>query len=214
MISSSPAPLCPGVCPASLFALLALCLTPGFVVAQGGPYLAQNGLVVVQAESLPLAGDWVIETTEAGYTGAGYLRWNGPNELTTPGNGSMAITFQIDEPGDYFVTLRMSHFGAPAGDQENDCWMKVDDGDWDKAVHPSSRMNEGFTFHTVLEPSGGEFISPLFTFDAGLHTVFSRADRPILSSTASISIEVTCRILKTCPTRNRHRKDRAVQTAP
>ncbi|MEZ4698970.1 MAG: PA14 domain-containing protein [Rhodothermales bacterium] len=155
-----------------LILALLLGLTPLLAHAQSDTYIAQNGLVVVEAESLPLAGDWVIESSEANYTGDGYIRWNGPNSLTTPGNGTIALVFSVDTAGDYYVKLRMSHLGAPAGDQENDCWLKVDGGDWNKAVHPSTRIAEGFTFHTVLEPSGGVFESPLYTLSAGVHTVY------------------------------------------
>ncbi|MDZ4702219.1 MAG: PA14 domain-containing protein [Rhodothermales bacterium] len=158
--------------PALFLALVALVAGPRYTLAQGAVYLPQNGLVVVQAESLPLTGQWVIESSEAGHTGSGYLRYDGPNSLNTPGNGTLALSFRVDDPGEYFVKLRMSHLGAPAGDQENDCWLKVNDGDWDKAVHPSGRMNEGFTFHTVMEPSGGVFTSPLFDLAAGVNTVY------------------------------------------
>ncbi len=171
-MTTSPVAMFAGGLPAVFFSLVALFFGPHSTLAQSAVYLPQNGLVVVEAESLPLTGDWVIESSEAGHTGSGYLRYDGPNSLNTPGNGTLALNFRVDEPGEYFVKLRMSHLGAPAGDQENDCWLKVNDGDWDKAVHPSGRMAEGFTFHTVMEPSGGVFTSPLFDMSAGVNTVY------------------------------------------
>ena len=49
--------------------------------AQDNPFVAQNDLVVVQAESIDLTGDWVIEAGDAGFTGSGYIRWNGADFL-------------------------------------------------------------------------------------------------------------------------------------
>lgn len=34
-----------------------------------------DGKIVIEAESVPLSGDWILDTTEKGYTGKGYLRF-------------------------------------------------------------------------------------------------------------------------------------------
>ena len=88
-----------GGLPVLILTLLALLPGARPAAAQSAVYLPQNGLVVVQAESLPLTGQWVIESSEAGYTGSGYLRYDGPNSLNTPGNGTLALSFRVDEPG-------------------------------------------------------------------------------------------------------------------
>ena len=141
--------------------------------AQGGAFLENNGLVVVEGESIDISGDWVVESSDAGFTGSGYIRWDGPDFFGTPGNGTIAIPFKVNTAGNYYVKLRMSHLGAPAGDQWNDCWMKMNDnGTFVKAVHPSTYIGDGFTFHTTLEPSGGVFESPLYNIPAGENTLY------------------------------------------
>ena len=141
--------------------------------AQGGAFLENNGLVVVEGESIDLIADWVIESGDAGYTGPGYIRWDGPDYFGTPGNGTIAIPFKVNVAGNYYVKLRMSHLGAPAGDQWNDCWMKMNDsGVFVKAVHPSTYIGDGFTFNTTLEPSGGVFEAPLYNIPAGENTLY------------------------------------------
>ena len=153
--------------------LLLLTFLTSSVAAQAQPWQEQNGLVVIEAEHIDLVGDWVVENSHAGYTGSGFIRWNGPNYFGTPGNGVIAIPFEVNSSGDYFVKLRMSHKGAPAGDQWNDVWMKMNDnGTFVKAVHPSTYMNDGFTFHTTLEPSGGVFAPPKYNLQAGRHTLY------------------------------------------
>ncbi len=152
---------------------LLLSFSPRVAFSQGGAFLEDNGLVVVEAESIDLSGDWVIESSDAGYTGSGYMRWDGPDYFGTPGNGTIAIPFKVNTAGNYYVKLRMSHLGAPAGDQWNDCWMKMNDnGTFVKAVHPSTYIGDGFTFHTTLEPSGGVFEPPLYNIPAGENTLY------------------------------------------
>ena len=140
--------------------------------AQEYAYVESNGLVVIQAESLEPVGDWVHESSDAGFTGDGYIRWNGPNLYGTPGVGTLAYKVYISEPGDYNVRLRMSHLGAPAGDQWNDCWAKMDDGSWAKALHPADKMQAGFTFDSILEPEFGVFENMRYTLSAGFHTLY------------------------------------------
>ncbi|MBX2822559.1 MAG: hypothetical protein KTR29_22875 [Rhodothermaceae bacterium] len=143
------------------------------VSAQDNPFIAQNDLVVVQAESIDLTGDWVTESGDAGFTGSGYIRWNGADFFGTPGNGIVAIPFTVTSSGNYWFKLRSSHTGAPAGDQWNDTWIRVNDGGtWLKAGHPAANMDDGFTFDMFVEPSGGAFIDPLFYLDAGTHVFY------------------------------------------
>ena len=158
----------------AFIALLVMLWTPTLdSFAQDNPFIAQNDLVVVQAESMGPTGDWVVEASDAGFTGSGYLRWNGADFFGTPGNGIIQIPFKIESSGNYYVKMRSSHLGAPAGDQWNDTWMKMNDGGtWTKAGHPAANMDEGFTFDMFVEPSGGVFIDPIFFLEAGTHTLF------------------------------------------
>ena len=154
------------------FILFLVGLSPLSVQAQEKAYFESDGLVVIQAESVEPAGDWVIESTDAGYTGSGYLRWAGPNLFGTPGVGTMAFRVYISEAGEYNVRLRMSHLGAPAGDLWNDCFARMDNGQWKKAFHPAHLMNEGFTFDTTLEPEYGVFESMRYSLTEGVHTLY------------------------------------------
>ena len=156
----------------ALAVLLSLLVPVQDVIAQNEPFLEDNGLVVIQAESVPLAGDWVFESSDAGYTGSGYLRWDGPNHYGNPGVGTLAYKVFINEPGEYNVRLRISHLGAPAGDQWNDVWVKMNDGTWVKTLHPANRKDEGFTFHSPTEPSSGVFSQLRFDLSNGEHTLY------------------------------------------
>ena len=155
-----------------LILLTVLASSSTTVQAQTQAYLESNGLVVIQAESVTPQGDWVIESSDQGYTGSGYLRWDGPNLFGTPNVGTMAFTVYISDPGEYNVRLRMSHLGAPAGDMWNDCWARMDEGTWSKALHPADKMDDGFTFDSILEPDFGVFESMRYTLSEGIHTLY------------------------------------------
>ena len=154
-----------------LFALFFI--NPFIALAQNDAFVEENGLVVIETESLEPIGDWVLDTTESGFTGSGYLRWNGQDYFNDPGRGTLEYKVLISDPGDYNVRIRMSHLGAPAGDQWNDCWSRMNEtGTWVKTLHPSANRDDGFTFNSILEPSGGEFASMRYTLDAGEHTFY------------------------------------------
>lgn len=139
-------------------------------------YIESTGLVVMQAESVPRPTNWKFENTEEGHTGAGYLRYIGSNHFNEPGFDIMEYNVVIEHPGEYKMFVWMSHIGAPEPDQENDIWTRMDeDGTWIKTVHPSPRVEEGFSFHTqwVERIDGVEvFSEPTYQLDAGVHTLF------------------------------------------
>ena len=144
-------------------------------IAQMGVFQEKDGLVVIEAESVELVQNWVQESSEAGHVGNGYIRWNGENYFNDKTQGILSYKINITNPGVYNMRLRMSHQGAPAGDQENDCWTAMDDGPFLKTFHPGTRINEGFTFHSFHEPSHGEFTSPSYELSAGEHTFYIAA---------------------------------------
>ena len=108
-------------------------------------YLGAGGKVVIYAERAPANG-WTTETALSGYTGSSYYRWPGPRQ-TTPGTGSLAYRFQVDQSGDYAVRFRIN---APRNDA-NDLWARLDDGPWYRV---NTHLRGAWTLNTVIEVSG------------------------------------------------------------
>ncbi|MDZ4701213.1 MAG: choice-of-anchor D domain-containing protein [Rhodothermales bacterium] len=161
-----------------LFGLLSVSSVYAQVVSDA-PFLEHEGLVVMETESVPRPQLWKFLTTEPGYTGAGYLRYTGPDQLFNPGVDIIEYNFVIENPGMYGMVMQMSHLGAPAGDMQNDVWTRMDaNGTWIKALHPFSQMNNGFTMHTqwALKENGVEvFRNAEYFLTAGVHTFFMAA---------------------------------------
>ncbi|MEX1025387.1 MAG: hypothetical protein WD226_09945 [Planctomycetota bacterium] len=90
-----------------------------------------DGMVIMEMESAGAPGNWSFETALSGYSGAGYLRWAGPNLFGTPGVDTISFTFEVDNPGAYVMRLWSQH-NHPDSTLENDSWVRIDGGGWEK----------------------------------------------------------------------------------
>lgn len=75
--------------------------------------------LVIEAESVPLTDDWILDTTEPNFSGDGYVRWMPKwiNELSHQHQGELMYRLRITTPGKYRLALRSSHKGAPERDK-------------------------------------------------------------------------------------------------
>jgi len=65
-------------------------------------YIDITGLVVIEAENLVIdQTNWNIKIDFNGYTGTGYLSWDGNNNFNSPGNGLISTRIKINTPGTY-----------------------------------------------------------------------------------------------------------------
>jgi hypothetical protein len=79
---------------------------------------------VIEAETLPLVEDWAIRSDDAGFTGSGYIRWEGRSRNNDPTHGVMEVAIEITEPGRYRLQW---HNRIGMGDdptEHNDTWVK------------------------------------------------------------------------------------------
>jgi hypothetical protein len=105
--------------------------------------MADKGYVLIECEDLPHSARWLTRTEVAGYTGSGYLHWNGPcqsceclsqpaddhhNDITVSCQGDPAdwlvFTVHITQIGRYTLDVRNWH---PNADGANDAWMASTD---------------------------------------------------------------------------------------
>ena len=150
--------------------LLALAAAP-VAAAQGGVYLEQNGLVAVQFESAPSSG-WLESTQTGGFTGQNYRVWTGPNLFSQPGvAGVFSFDFHVTNPGTYILYIRNRHEN-PDPTEENDVWVKMDNGHWDKVFsnnYTSLPYVGNWTWESRTEAPG--FPQASFWLSAGTHRI-------------------------------------------
>ena len=96
----------------------------------------QDGYAVVEAEDIDHHEHWVFKTEPTGYTGDGYLEWQGPNRSETPdGRGGnddysnerqgpqqewLIVRVNCETPGPYKINARNHHMKE---DGDNDAWV-------------------------------------------------------------------------------------------
>lgn len=146
-----------------------------------------DGRIVIEAESVPLTEEWILDTTESGYSGSGYIRWmpSWIGEISHQHRGVLVYRLRITNPGKYRMALRSSHEGAPERDKWNDCWTVMGlnpvnpYGITRKTYHAINQeqfdSGLGFTWHTTHDNYGsvantdGHFSAPLYDLPAGDH---------------------------------------------
>ncbi|MFT7074619.1 MAG: hypothetical protein ACJA0P_000619, partial [Planctomycetota bacterium] len=148
-------------------AALGLTMTPSFAQGQNGPFITENGLLVVEFESGSPTGSWASETALGGYTGANYIRWDGPNLFNSPGTDVFAFEFEITDPGRYHFRLRNRH-DHPDSTEANDVFIRMDGGAWVKTF---SWQRGIWTWTTQHEFSHSNKPEAEYTLAAGLHRI-------------------------------------------
>lgn len=111
------------------FILGLLYYLPGNLLAQTS-YLSifkeKNGLLVIEMEAVPTLGEhWKCDTLTPGFTGTGFLTWQGRQFLDTTGVGELVYPIHIENPGKYRFTWRMSVGKGTDVTDHNDTWLKI-----------------------------------------------------------------------------------------
>lgn len=91
-------------------------------------FVETNGVLIMEAESSPAAGDWDLESSIGGFSGNGYLRWNGQNFFGTPGNGTITYRFRIQRAGNYELLWRSRITIGDNRTEHNDSWAQFPTG--------------------------------------------------------------------------------------
>ncbi|MEM9237895.1 MAG: hypothetical protein AAGB14_14065, partial [Verrucomicrobiota bacterium] len=146
-----------------------------------------DGKLVIEAESVPLTDQWIIDTEEEGFSGSGYIRWmpSWIGEISHQHQGALAYRIRITNPGKYRLALRSSHKGAPERDKWNDCWTVMGMnpvspyGITRKTYHSINQKEfdggAGFTWNTTHDNYGsvakkeGHFSRPIYDLGKGDH---------------------------------------------
>lgn len=96
--------------------------------AQEAPFLATDGLAVVEIESATDLQDWVAHTSIDEFTGNGYLRYEGDNSYGNPDNSVLSFRVQVDEAGTYRFQWRSRIAEGTSGTDHNDSWLRITGG--------------------------------------------------------------------------------------
>ena len=88
------------------------------------PFVEKNGIIVMEAESIPIDTPWSYEQALLGYTGSGYYRFDGNSYSTGGAKGRLSYLMNITTTGTYQLLLR-SNKNHPDTTWSNDCYVKL-----------------------------------------------------------------------------------------
>ncbi len=126
-----------------------------------------GNVVVMEMESQEPIGGWVEESIVSGYGGDSYFRWNGPDLFQTPNQGTLTFRFEVSTPGTYLIRQHVRH-DDPDSSMENDCWARLDGGDWEKLFHNGGAAGVGIWTYNSRYESTNDF--PKHFLNPGVHT--------------------------------------------
>lgn len=89
----------------------------------------RNGRVVLEAESLNIASGWVSKSSINGFSGRGYIDWQGDDSFNVPGKGTITAKIKINTPGTYLFQWRNKVGEGTNTTERNDSWLRFPDAD-------------------------------------------------------------------------------------
>jgi len=126
----------------------------------------------MEAESVPTISPWVFENTGApGYTGNGFIRFDGNSVYGGSPNGMLSYFIQIENPGTYRMMMRLRKYGGDDGHIGNDFYVRMPGqkdylGEITKAFMRGSLPNNSWQWATKLavDHDAGIFLVPRYDF--------------------------------------------------
>lgn len=95
------------------------------------PFEEQNGLLTIEMESgIINHPNWKIDNSVSGYTGSGYIYWDGPQSFNNLSNAPIVYNIKINTPGTYRFAWHMKINMGTSNGEHNDSWLKIDADDY------------------------------------------------------------------------------------
>ncbi len=98
----------------------------GLIAAQTPAFLEEEGLVVIEIESIAaVPTGWSEETEFEGFTGSSYFRYAANNQFNNPGVDLIEYSVFIQNPGRYKFQWRSLIAEGTSTTDANDSWLKI-----------------------------------------------------------------------------------------
>ncbi|MEM9802089.1 MAG: hypothetical protein AAGA20_17325 [Planctomycetota bacterium] len=142
------------------------------VGAAQSTFLSQDGLICIEFESATLVDDWRLSTSTPGFLDEGYIEWRGPNLFSQPGqSGIFFFDFEVEDGGRWNLSLRNRHEDLDPT-EENDVWIRMDDGPWIKTFSNMPGSVGAWTWETRFDLSSTNQPGANYTLTPGTHRIF------------------------------------------
>ncbi len=88
-----------------------------------------EGVVSIEFENNDFPEGWVLRNEISGFSGDGYMVWEGDQSLGNPGSGKVVFPISISSPGTYRFLWKSSFTQGTNGTEHNDSWLRFPDAD-------------------------------------------------------------------------------------
>ena len=109
-------------------------------------FVEKDGLIHVEFENALFPSNWNSETTSSNTSGNGYMVWNGPQNLTTPGTGLVKYKIKVVNSGTYRFIWKSAVKEGASGSDHNDTWLRFNDANDFYGKKPNS--------NSIVYPNG------------------------------------------------------------
>ena len=162
----------------------------------------EDGLVVVEFEDADFPEDWALKSDVDGFSGEGYMVWEGSQSLGNPGRGTTNFQIKIENPGTYQFIWKSAVTIGDDGTEHNDTWLRFSDADdfygqkgdgkvypvgTDKTPNPEGASKDGW-FKIYRSGSDVSFKWQSSTSDHNAHDIFVDFD-----SAGTYTMEISAR---------------------
>lgn len=152
----------------------------------------KDGLVKVEFENAEFTDDWKLKNGGTGFSGKGFMVWQGQQHLSQPGNGVATFKVRIEHSGRYRFLWNSAVKTGTNGTEHNDTWLRFSDaknfyaqkGDSrvfpkgsGKTPNPEGASKDGW-FKIYRGGNDLSFKWQALTYDNNGHEVFVVFDKP------------------------------------
>ena len=152
----------------------------------------KDGLVNVEFEETEFSEDWKQKSDGSGFSGKGYMVWEGQQHTGNPGNGVATFKIKIKNAGTYQFLWKSAVKMGNNGTEHNDTWLRFDGAsdfyaqkdnsivypkDTGKTPNPSGATKDGW-FKIYRSGNDLDFKWQSSTFDNNGHDIFVTFETP------------------------------------
>lgn len=135
--------------------------------ANGIVFEESDGVILFEAESIPLSEGWVNGDDHQGFSGDGYITWADSTTVEKNNQGLLPYKIKISKPGIYTLKLRNFH-DCEDFTECNDVFVKMNDGEWQKNFN----HNVDSWDWTSQQDIEHVFSDSKFDLSSGIHTLY------------------------------------------
>ncbi len=147
----------------------------GCIRAETPIYHEENGILNIEVESSSYKTTfWRVRDEIPGFSGEGYLKWEGADYFNEPGNGLLSFKIRVTKAGTYRFVWRSYITEGHDATEFNDSWLRIADADHFYGQKPDGHIvyPRGSLQDPIPESEGQGNTSPVGSSSEGWFKIY------------------------------------------